>query len=201
MKRKFINLLLLLSLLTSCSNNDEYVSAGLSIYEGNCTPSVRISIGLKAKRVQEFESTIDVYFGARKSFCKAWKNNEYGCNPGYGTFAINRVIFNNYEDVLSESYTMLYDFPNENKYIMSEEVFEGKIYRYRYNYTDFITFTYDFSLLEIDEGIIGYFICYYDDINNKEFDDVAVYRYGINRREAFRFKKNNENKTVTFSKY
>lgn len=201
MKIKIINLLLLLPLITSCSNNiDEYISAGLSIYSGNCLPTSRVAIALKAKRVQPLDSTFEIYVGAIKGFSEAWKNDEFECNPGYGTFAINRVIFKNKYKTISESYTMLYDFPNDDKYPMKIEVIQSNPYRYRKTFSTYIPFTYDFSLLELDEGIIAYYICYYDDINNKEFE-TNVYKYGIDNGQCFRFKKNSENNNITFSEY
>lgn len=200
MKRKFISLLLLFPLMTSCSNKnvDEYVSYGF-----HKNPFSMVSIALKAKKEQPFEATFDISAGAVKTFIKGWKSNEFKCNPGYGTFAINRVIFyENKETFDDSSYTMLYDFPNEEKYLITTEYFDSEQRDFITHYSSSISFTYDFSLMDINAGYIGYYICYYDDINNKEFDaDTGVYGYGIDFGDAIKFKKNNENKTVIFSRF
>lgn len=198
MKRKIFNLLLLLPLISSCSNNDEYISYGF-----HKNPTSMVSIALKSKKEQPFISTFEVSVGASRSFIEGWGKDEFKCNPGYGTFAINRVIFYENKEVLDESsYTMLYDFPNEEKYLIRTEYLNSDRTEFNTYYSSSINFTYDFSLININIGYIGYYICYYDDINNKEFDrSSGIYRYGIDRGDAIKFKKDNNKKIVNFSDY
>lgn len=200
MKRKFINLMLLLPFLASCSGNDEYISAGFNQVIGQSNPTSQVGVGLKAKKVQTFESSFDVYVGARLGFAKEWEKDEYHLNPGFGTFAIRRTIYNDNDKAVSHFYKMLYDFPNDEKYPMKIESIKGSFDGYKTNFTTFFTFNYDFSLIDFDEGTIAFFVVYYDDINDKEYEGNVFQYYGTDS-ESFRFKKNKDNKTITLSSY
>lgn len=199
MKRKFINLFASLFLITSCSHNDEYIRVGFDEVIGQSNPTSMVGTGLKAKKVQTFESSFDVYVGAMKEFTDYWKKDEQHVNPGCGAFAIKTRIFKNRDEVISCSFSMLYDFPNFEKYPMEVESIEGSVDGYRSSFKTFFTFNYDFNLIDFNEGSIAFHISYYDDIDRKEYTNV--FNHVGTDGQTLKFKKNNENKTVTFSKF
>lgn len=65
------------------------------------------------------------------------------------------------------------------------------------HYEGFVTNAIDFSSIDVLKGSIGYYICYYDDVNQKPFEG-NYYLYGISWGGKLNFKRNKEN--VVFSK-
>ena len=57
------------------------------------------------------------------------------------------------------------------------------------HYEGYLTNTFSFSSIEALKGSIGYYICYYDDINQKPFEG-DYYMYGISWGGKLNFEKN-----------
>ena len=89
------------------------------------------------------------------------------------------------------------DFPNDEKYPLTYETIEGTTDGVIMHYSSFIVNNFDFSTIDISKGIIGYYLCYYDDVNSKEFEE-NVYLYGISWGGKLSFEKVDE--TIVFTK-
>lgn len=94
--------------------------------------------------------------------------------------------------MVSCTYKILEDFPNDEKYPLIYETIEGTldgyIMHFSWNYTD----AFDFSTIESDNGKIEYCILYYDDVKEEALDG-NIYLYGISWGDGLHFeKKENE---------
>lgn len=82
--------------LTLCGCNEgenaTILKVGFDKCSGSSAPTPQVGLAFTSKNKQSLNATFDVYVGARKGFSVDWKNNLWGCNPGYGKFAINREI-------------------------------------------------------------------------------------------------------------
>lgn len=83
------------------------------------------------------------------------------------------------------------DFPNEEKYLLTYETIEGTVDGVIPHYSGYIEDTFDFSSIDLAKVKIGYHIVFYDDINQKLFDE-NVYLYGIYCGGTMNFEKVNE---------
>lgn len=175
-----------------------FVEVGFDGYRGASGPTSQVSLSFKTKIKQSLNATFDVYVGARKGFANDWENDLWGCNPGYGAFAIYRVIEDEAGNEIQDDYIILDDFPNDEKYPLTYETIEGTCDGVIMHYEGFVTDTFDFSRIDAIKGRIVYFICYYGDINQKEFAGNC-YLYGISWGGKLNFEKNDD--TVTFSKW
>lgn len=119
------------------------------------------------------------------------ENDLWGCNPGYGKFAINREIKTEAGETFKNDYMIIDDFPNEEKYLLTYETIEGTVDGVIPHYRGYIEDTFDFSSIDLAKGKIGYHIVFYDDINQKLFDE-NVYLYGIYWGGTMNFEKVNE---------
>ena len=179
--------------LVSCNNNysENLISVGFNEYYGVFETTSAVGLAFTCEKRQDLKSSFDVYVGARKGFKEAWDDDLWKCNPGYGTFAINRVIKDEDKNVIKNDYILLKDFPDYEKYPLTYETIEGTIDGVIMHYSGFITDEVDFGKLNLDQGKIGYFIIYYDDINNKEFEE-NVYLYGIDWGYEIKFDVDND---------
>lgn len=199
-KSKMFILIASVMALVSCNNgqsNTTFIDVGFNEYHGQSNPTSQVGLAFKAESEQSLNATFDVYIGARKGFAENWQNNLWECNPGYGKFAINRVIEDEAGNELQNDYIILNDFPNDEKYPLTYETIEGTVDGVIMHYEGFVTNKFDFSLLSILKGSIGYYICYYDDVNSKQFEE-NVYLYGISWGGKLNFEKND--KVVVFTK-
>ena len=158
--------------LISCNgglSNRTFVEVGFNKYYGPSSSTSQVGLAFKAEKEQSLNATFNVYIGARKGFAKDWENDLWGCNPGYGTFVINRVIEDKAGNELQCDYIELDDFPDDEKYPLSYETIEGTTDGVIMHYEGFVTDTFDFGSIDISEGHVGYYICYYDDVNQKPF--------------------------------
>jgi hypothetical protein len=199
-KSKLLTLIASAMALLSCNNGQPtstLVEVGFNEYYGSTGPTCQVGLAFTAHDKQPLNATFDVYVGARKGFAEDWQNDLWECNPGYGKFAINRVIEDETGDEILSDFIILNDFPNDEKYPLTYETIEGTTDGVIMHYAGFIVNTFDFSTIDISKGSIGYYICYYDDINQKPFEG-DYYLYGISWGGKLNFEKNDE--IVIFSK-
>ncbi len=192
--KKMISVFLVSFLLFGCNGNSEskVIRMDFGEYHGVSNPTSQVGLAFTAESMQSFNATFNVYVGAIEGFAENWENDSWGCNPGYGKFAVQREITNEAGDVVSCTYKILEDFPNDEKYPLIYETIEGTldgyIMHFSWNYTD----TFDFSTIESDNGKIEYFILYYDDVKEEALDG-NIYLYGISWGDGLHFeKKENE---------
>lgn len=199
-KFKLFTLVAIATALVSCNNgqpSSTFVEVGFNEYHGQSNPTSQVGLAFKAENEQSLNATFDVYIGARKGFAEDWQNNLWECNPGYGKFAINRVIEDVAGNEIRSDFIIIDDFPNDEKYPLTYEAIEGAWDGVVMHYEGFVTNTFDFSSIDALKGSIGYYICYYDDINRKPFEG-DYYLYGISWGGELNFEKNDE--VVVFSK-
>ena len=89
------------------------------------------------------------------------------------------------------------DFPNDEKYPLTYEAIEGTTDGVISHYEEFVVNTFDFNTINVLRGSIGFYLCYYDDVNSKEFEE-NVYLYGISWGGKLNFEKIDE--TIIFTK-
>lgn len=183
-------LIVLFSLIACSKANDDLISVGFNKYYGLLEATSQVGLAFTCKKKQILKSTFNVYIGARKGFKDDWDNDLRKCNPGYGTFAINRVIKKANNTIIKSDYILLRDFPDDYKYPLTYETIEGTIDGVMMHYRGFVIDEVDFGQLKIEQGKIGYFIVYYDDIKNKEFEN-NVYLYGIDTGYEITFNVDN----------
>lgn len=192
--RKIILLTLIASasLLVGCNNvnTDKYISVGFNEYYSSSNPTSQVGLAFRAEIEQSLNATFDVYVDARKGFTEDWKNDLWECNPGYGTFAINRVIEDEAGYEIQNDFIILEDFPNDEKYQLTYETIEGTVDGVIMHYEGYVTNTFNFTSIETLKGSIGYYICYYDDINQKPFE--GDYLYGISWGGKLNFERNDD---------
>lgn len=198
-KTKFLSLIACSLVLASCNDqpNSSILNVGFNEYHGASGPTPQVGLAFTADGEQPLNATFDVYVGVRKGFTELWESDLWECNPGYGKFAINRVIEDEEENKLQSDYIILDDFPNDEKYPLTYETIEGTTDGVRMHYSSFIVNDFDFNTIDISKGTIGYYLCYYDDVNSKEFEE-NVYLYGISWGGKLNFEKVGE--TVVFTK-
>ncbi|MDL2292560.1 hypothetical protein LJC17_03110 [Acholeplasma sp. OttesenSCG-928-E16] len=191
MKLKVEFMLSCLCLLTLCScdsNNVDEVSFGFETKYYHQAITSRVSLGAKALKSQDIKSKFTISFGAVEGFEKDWNDDLFECNPGYGTFAIQREIRTKNEFVIQTDYKFLPDFPSDEKYLLEQisipDTMDGYVSSYSYSFED----EFDFSLVDLEQGYINYAILYYDDIKEQPFED-NVYLYGIDWGGKFSFNK------------
>lgn len=198
-KIKFLSLIACSLALVSCNDQptSSILNVGFNEYHGTSGPTSQVGLAFTAEDEQPLNATFDVYVGVRKGFTEAWASDLWECNPGYGKFAINRVIEDEEGNELKSDYIILDDFPNDEKYPLTYETIEGTTDGVIMHYSSFIVNNFDFSTIDISKGIIGYYLCYYDDVNSKEFEE-NVYLYGISWGGKLSFEKVDE--TIVFTK-
>lgn len=198
-RTKLLTLIASAIALVSCNgqSNSTLVEVGFNEYHGSSGPTCQVGLAFTSNNEQSLNATFNVYVGARKGFVEDWRNDLWGCNPGYGKFAINKVIEDEAGNELQSDYIVLDDFPNDEKYPLTYETIEGTTDGVIMHYEGFVTNTIDFGLIDALKGSIGYYICYYDDGNSRVFDE-NVYLYGISWGGKLSFEKND--KSVIFSK-
>ena len=178
--------------LTLCGCNEGtnavILRVGFDKCSGFSAPTSQVGLAFTSKNKQSLNASFDVYVGTRKGFSEDWKNDLWGCNPGYGKFVINREIKTEAGETFKNDYMIIDDFPNEEKYLLTYETIKGTVDGVIPHYSDYIADTFDFSSIDLEKGKIGYFIVYYDDINKKPFEE-NVYQYGVYWGGAMSFKK------------
>ena len=198
-KIKLFTLIVSASLLVGCNdvNTDNHLSIGFKEYYGSSNPTSQVGLAFMTESEQSLNATFDVYVGARKGFADDWENDLWECNPGYGTFAINRVIEDEVGNEIQSDFIILDDFPNDEKYPLTYETIEGSVDGVVMHYEGLVTNTFDFNSIDTLRGSIGYYICYYDDINQKPFEG-DYYLYGVSWGGKVNFEKNDE--VIVFTK-
>ncbi len=198
-KTKFLSLIACSLILASCNDqpNSSILNVGFNEYHGASGPTPQVGLAFTADGEQPLNATFDVYVGVRKGFTELWESDLWECNPGYGKFAINRVIENEDGTELQSDYIILDDFPNDEKYPLTYEAIEGTTDGVISHYEEFVVNTFDFNTIDVLRGSIGFYLCYYDDVNSKEFEE-NVYLYGISCGGKLNFEKIDE--TIIFTK-
>ncbi len=198
-KTKFLSLIACSLVLASCNDqpNSSILNVGFNEYHGASGPTPQVGLAFTADGEQPLNATFDVYVGVRKGFTELWESDLWECNPGYGKFAINRVIENEDGTELQSDYIILDDFPNDEKYPLTYEAIEGTTDGVISHYEEFVVNTFDFNTINVLRGSIGFYLCYYDDVNSKEFEE-NVYLYGISWGGKLNFEKIDE--TIIFTK-
>ena len=198
-KIKLLTLIVSTSLLVGCNdvNTDNRLAVGFNESYGLSGPTSQVGLAFTTECEQSLNASFDVYVGARKGFAEDWENDLWECNPGYGTFAINRVIEDEVGNEIQSDFIILNDFPSDEKYLLTYETIEGTYDGVIMHYEGYVTNTFDFGSIETLKGSIGYYLCYYDDINQKPFVGY-YYLYGISRGGKVNFEKNDE--VIVFTK-
>ena len=198
-KTKFLSLIACSLVLASCNDqpNSSILNVGFTEYHGASGPTPQVGLAFTADGEQPLNATFDVYVGVRKGFTELWESDLWECNPGYVKFAINRVIENVEGNELQSDYIILDDFPNDEKYPLTYEAIEGTTDGVISHYEEFVVNTFDFNTIDVLRGSIGFYLCYYDDVNSKEFEE-NVYLYGISWGGKLNFEKIDE--TIIFTK-
>lgn len=198
-KTKFLSLIACSLVLASCNDqpNSSILNVGFTEYHGASGPTPQVGLAFTADGEQPLNATFDVYVGVRKGFTELWESDLWECNPGYGKFAINRVIEDEEGNELQSDYIILDDFPNDEKYPLTYEAIEGTTDGVISHYEEFVVNTFDFNTIDVLRGSIGFYLCYYDDVNSKEFEE-NVYLYGISWGGKLNFEK--IDKTIIFTK-
>lgn len=181
--------------LVGCNNNQlsgAFVEVGFEEYYGASNPTSQVGLAFKAQKEQSLNATFNVYIGARKGFVEDWRNDLWGCNPGRGKFAINRVIEDEAGNEIKNDFIVLDDFPNDEKYPLTYEAIEGTLDGVAMHFEGFVVDTCNFSSIDALKGSIGYYICYYDDINQRPFEG-DYYLYGVSWGGKLNFEKKDEN--------
>lgn len=189
--KEMITLMYMSTLFTSCNQKSKIVSCGLDMVSATS----QVSLAFSTERYQSKLSTFKIYIGAIDDFKENWDNDLWGCNPGYGTFAINRMVRDINEQTIKNDYFILDDFPDYEKYPLKSKAIENIGDVVIPIYTGYIFNTFDFDTISLEEGIISYLIVYYDDVNSKEFEE-NVYLYGIDWGGSLMFEKNDNG--ITF---
>lgn len=191
--KKIFALSLISFALCGCNEgaNVAILKVGFDKCIGTSSPTPQVGLAFTSKSKQSLNAAFDVYVGARKGFSEDWENDLWGCNPGYGKFAINREIKTEAGETFKNDYMIIDDFPNEEKYLLTYETIEGTVDGVIPHYSGYIEDTFDFSSIDLAKGKIGYHIVFYDDINQKLFDE-NVYLYGIYWVGTMNFEKVNE---------
>ncbi|MBQ2883271.1 MAG: hypothetical protein IJE43_05805 [Alphaproteobacteria bacterium] len=184
---------------TNHDNNNggnEYIEAGLYFDNNSSEPTPWLATAIKAQKTQETVVNFTVYAGYEKDFFDKWNNNAWKTNPGYGTFAVERVFCDrNGEEVYSHIY-LLNDFEDENKYsvqvVSTEQGSDAVMFR---NFSFHFEDEFDFNEISIDQGYIFYRIILVNDNNQI----IAVnLKCGISVGNLYFEKAGNQ---ITFSLY
>lgn len=178
-------------ILVSCNNgqlDSTYVKVGFNEYYGASYPTSQVGLAFIGKRKQSLNVAFDVYVGARKGFADDWEKDLWECNPGYGKFAIHRSIEDVSGNEIQSDFFIINDFPNDEKYVLTYEKIEGSVDGLIMHYEGYVTNSIDFNSIFISKGSVGYYLCYYDDINQKIFEGNH-YLYGISWGGKMNFEK------------
>lgn len=195
-KKKLLAIIASSMLLVGCNSgqlNGTFIEVGFDEYHGAYNnPTSQVGLAFKAKKEQSLNATFNVYVGARRGFAEDWRNDLWGCNPGHGKFAINRVVADEADNEIKNDFIVLDDFPDDKKYPLTYETIEGTSDGVVMHFEGFVVNTYDFSSVDALKGSIGYYICYYDDINQRPFEG-DYYLYGISWGGKLSFEKKDGN--------
>lgn len=178
------------------SPDDSIINAGASfIIESDLiTPMVGVRFTVETN--QPLSGSFTVYVGAVPGFAKDWSDDAFGCNPGFGKFAIRRVIENEREQCVLEDYFLLDDFPDDEKYPMHIQPLEDDSRRFQVSFTWSTNDTFDFSSIDFETGHIYYTLGYYDDIKDQPYNGYWI-NFGAYGGWRVRFQK--ERDRVIFS--
>lgn len=144
-ENRAFKLLSTLLILSSCgfNNNIKYGFSGS--FSEHIVPIVRTAcVGKKTQNTNNI--LFEVYAGHQDTFVDEWNNNIFGFNPGVGCFAINRVILNKDNIVISNEFVSLPDFPSK-KYIFTFNNKNHNLYTITYNYSFIDSFSIPKNIL------------------------------------------------------
>lgn len=174
MKRGFIGMLLFGLLLSACStgNNDSrFVESGFSISNESNEPTPWLATAIKSSSRQESIASFTVHAGYISGFIDKWNDDAFESNPGYGKFALQRIIKDKNEMEISIYTYDLPDFYDENKYLVGvKSTDDGSDKIVSRDFTFKFEETIDFETISVEQGSIYYDICLVDD-NNQVIND------------------------------
>lgn len=155
--KKIFALSLISFALCGCNEgtNVAILKVGFDKCIGTSSPTPQVGLAFTSKSKQSLNAAFDVYVGARKGFSEDWENDLWGCNPGYGKFAINREIKTEAGETFKNDYMIIDDFPNEEKYLLTYETIEGTVDGVITHYSGYIEDTFDFSSIDLAKGKSG----------------------------------------------
>ena len=178
------------------NGDSEYVEAGLYFSNNSSEPTPWLATAIKAQKTQETVVNFTVYAGYEKDFFDKWNNNAWETNPGYGTFAVERVVCDRSGEEIYSHIHLLNDFEDENKYsvqvVSTKQGTNAVMFRdFSFHFED----EFDFNEISIDEGYVFYRIILVNDNNQI----IAVnLKCGISVGNLYFKKADNQ---VTFSLY
>lgn len=178
------------------NGDSEYVEAGLYFSNNISEPTPWLATAIKAQKTQETVVNFTVYAGYEKDFFDKWNNNAWETNPGYGTFAVERVVCDrNGEEIYSHIH-LLNDFEDENKYsvqiVSTDQGTDAVMFR---NFSFHFEDEFDLNEISIDKGYVFYRIILVNDSNQIIIDNLKC---GISVGNLYFKKADNQ---VTFSLY
>lgn len=152
----------------------------IRIIDGKLLNSITpwVSVGLKCSKKQGMNSSFDVYFGAGKGFEEVWERNDYNIEKPEGSyFALERRIYDNQDKMIDQKFTIINDFPDDEKYLFSPEGVDGMLDYYIPHYNYFQVETIDFNSIfsRSQKGQLAFYIPYYDEINKRTIDEASLY--------------------------
>lgn len=150
-----------LLILSSCGFNNNFKYGFSGSFNEHVVPVVRTAcVGKKTQNVNNL--LFEVYAGHQDTFVDEWNNNVFGLNPGVGCFAINRVILDKDNIVISNEFVSLPDFPSR-KYIFTFNNKNHNLYTITYNFSFIDSFSIpenilfghlEYDIVLIDNGTI-----------------------------------------------
>lgn len=197
MKIKFIVVLLSLFLLVACSNqtNSDMIESGFSLGDGASESTPWISTAIRSKKKQDNISDLEIYVGHYYNFMEKWNEDIWSSNPGYGKFAIQRIILDEKREIYSEKFFDLVNF-GDDSYLVTynyDDEIPNKVnsIEFRYSFID----TINFEQITIQNGLVKYSIQLVDE-NYAIITDKLNFAISIN--SMLNFTKNGT--SITFSK-
>lgn len=177
MKKLLILSLLPVCCLFSCSSSldkEDEIETGFVVKkdEETCASPV-VKFALKCKKKQEGIVNIDIFVGRPSFFTENWDNgSSLYRNPGYGLFAVKRIITNDVTEEMFIDYIPLDDFAHNNKYLVEFHNHKNTIERV---FHDFFTDSIDFGNIPLSNGDIYYRFTYLDDAGKEEIPHVITF--------------------------
>ena len=169
------------------SNGDSIINAGAFFVTGSDLIAPAAGVGYIAVANQPLLAHFTVYAGAIPGFAEEW-DKVAPCNPGFGKFAIHRIITDETEKWISDEYIVLEDFPNDDKYLMYYTQLADDPTQSFVEYTWCTVDTVDFASIDLDSGQIYYTLGYYDDVKGEPYRG-NVYCYGVQSGRILKFEK------------
>lgn len=195
MKKTILIINFLLPLLFACSKGNVeniFVESGFNFNSNNSEPTPWLATAIKAKKKQENKANLNVSAGYMRGFIEKRNDDGFLTNPGYGTFALERVIENKDKTNKLINFYNLPNFEDESKYMLRVKMIDDSdgiaSREFSYSFEDY----FDIEQITFEQGLVYYKICLLDE-NNELITDIiqcgisigAIYFSKINNKILF----------------